>query len=145
MSWDILGEAASTGSSFYLVALDYAFLFLHTGLIFFNLLGWAWIKTRRLNLLSIMLTVSAWFVFAPWYGLGYCPCTDWHWQVKEALGQTDLPNNYLTYLFDTWTGIAISDATAELLAWSCLAPALAASVALNLKSLKARRAKERQS
>ena len=125
--------------------LDLAFLVAHSALIAFNLLGWAWPKTRRLNLISILLTVASWLVLAPWYGLGYCPCTDWHWQVKEALGQTDLPNNYLTYLFDTWTGIAISDATAELLAWSCLTPALTASVALNLKSLKARRAKERQS
>ncbi|MGE4551380.1 MAG: DUF2784 family protein, partial [Opitutales bacterium] len=87
---------AALGSVNSLALLDFAFLFLHTALIFFNLLGWAWKKTRRLNLLSIGLTVSAWFVFAPWYGLGYCPCTDWHWQVKRALGQYDMPNNYMT-------------------------------------------------
>ena len=113
--------------------LDIAFLVGHSALIVFNLLGWTWRKTRRLNLLSILLTAASWLVLAPWYGLGYCPCTDWHWQVKEALGQTDLPNNYLTYLFDAWTGVEITDDFAERLAWFCLAPALVASVGLNLR------------
>ncbi len=124
-----------------LVLLDYTFLLLHTGLIFFNSFGWAWKKTRRLNLISIGLTVSAWLVFAPWYGLGYCPCTHWHWEVKHALGQTGLPNNYLTYLFDTWTGIIITDEFAERLAWTTLLPALIVSVALNLRDWRKSRAK----
>ena len=113
--------------------LDIAFLVGHSALIVFNLLGWTWRKTRRLNLLSILLTVASWLALAPWYGLGYCPCTDWHWQVKEALGQTDLPNNYITYLFDAWTGIKITDDFAARLAWLCLVPALVASVTLNLR------------
>ena len=116
-----------------LVFLDYAFLVAHTALILFNLFGWVWERTLRFNLLSIILTVTAWFAFAPWYGLGYCPCTDWHWQVKEALGQTDLPNNYLTYLFETWTGIVVSDEFSATLAWSALVPAFALSLFFNLK------------
>ncbi len=120
-------------------ALDFAFLFFHTALIFFNLLGWIWRRTRRLNLISIALTASSWLVLAPWYGLGYCPCTDWHWQVKRALGETDLPNNYMTYLFDAWTGITITDDFAEHLAWTTLAPALVISVTLNLRDFLRRR------
>ena len=116
-----------------LVFLDYAFLVAHTALILFNLFGWVWERTLRFNLLSIILTVTAWFAFAPWYGLGYCPCTDWHWQVKEALGQTDLPNNYLTYLFETWTGIVVSDEFSATLAWVALVPAFALSLFFNLK------------
>ena len=116
-----------------LVFLDYAFLVAHTALILFNLFGWVWERTLRFNLLSIILTVTAWFAFAPWYGLGYCPCTDWHWQVKEALGQTDLPNNYLTYLFETWTGIVVSDEFSATLAWAALVPAFALSLFFNLK------------
>jgi hypothetical protein len=101
--------------------LDIAFLVLHSLLIVFNLFGWAWQRTRRLNLL---LTVGSWLIFAPWYGLGYCPCTDWHWQVKDALGQTDLPNNYRTYLLYAWTGILHlpvpirTRAVAEAIPWS---------------------------
>ena len=116
-----------------LVFLDYAFLVAHTALILFNLFGWVWERTLRFNLLSIILTVTAWFAFAPWYGLGYCPCTDWHWQVKEALGQTDLPNNYLTFLFETWTGIVVSDEFSATLAWVALVPAFALSLFFNLK------------
>ena len=122
-----------------MAALDLAFLFFHTALIFFNLLGWIWSRTRRLNLISIALTASSWLVLAPWYGLGYCPCTDWHWQVKHALGQTDLPHNYLTYLFDVWTGITITDDFAERLAWTSLAPALVISLALNLRDWRRNR------
>ena len=127
-----------------LVFLDHAFLVAHTALIFFNLFGWAWRRTLRLNLLSIFLTAGSWVAFAPWYGLGYCPCTDWHWQVKWALGQTDLPNNYLTYLFDAWTGIAVSDEFAFRLAWGALLPALALSVGLNLKGRRSGKKNEKQ-
>ena len=116
-----------------LVFLDHAFLVAHAALIFFNLFGWAWRKTLRLNLISIFLTAGSWVAFAPWYGLGYCPCTDWHWQVKWALGQTDLPNNYLTYLFETWTGIVVSDEFSATLAWVTLVPAFALSLFFNLK------------
>ena len=127
-----------------LVFLDHAFLVAHTALIFFNLFGWAWRRTLRLNLLSIFLTAGSWVAFAPWYGLGYCPCTDWHWQVKWALGQTHLPNNYLTYLFDAWTGIAVSDEFAFRLAWGALLPALALSVWLNLKGRRSGKKNEKQ-
>ena len=127
-----------------LVFLDHAFLVAHTALIFFNLFGWAWRRTLRLNLLSIFLTAGSWVAFAPWYGLGYCPCTDWHWQVKWARGQTDLPNNYLTYLFDAWTGIAVSDEFAFRLAWGALLLALALSVWLNLKGRRSGKKKEKQ-
>ena len=119
--------------------LDLAFLVGHSALIAFNLFGWIWPKTRRLHLLSILLTAASWLALAPWFGLGYCPCTDWHWQIKEALGQTDLPNNYLTYLFDTWFGLEITDATAERLAYLCLSPALVASITLNLRDHRKQR------
>jgi hypothetical protein len=39
------------------------------------------------------------------YGWGYCPCTDWHWQVKQALGETDLPYSYVKYYADRLTGL----------------------------------------
>jgi hypothetical protein len=118
--------------------LDLAFLVGHSALIAFNLFGWICPKTRRLHLLSILLTAASWLALAPWFGLGYCPCTDWHWQVKEALGETDLPNNYLTYLFDTWFGLGITDAIAERLAYLCLTPALIASITLNLRDRRKR-------
>src|SRR5262249_56219971 len=39
------------------------------------------------------------------YGIGYCPSTDWHWQVKRARGETGLPNSYVKYYVDRLTGL----------------------------------------
>ena len=36
--------------------------------------------------------------------LGYCPSTDWHWQIKEAMGETGLPNSFIKYYMDRLTG-----------------------------------------
>lgn len=126
-----------------LVFLDSAFLAGHTALILFNLFGWTWRRTLRLNLLSIFLTTGSWVAFATWYGLGYCPCTDWHWQVKKALGRTDLPNNYLTYLLEAWMGVVVSDEFAFRLAWGALLPALALSLYFNLKGNGKRKNKKK--
>jgi hypothetical protein len=86
------------------VFLDFFFITFHASLILFILIGWVWPKTRRLHLLVIMLTVSSWFGLGFFYGFGYCPSTDWHWRVKEALGETDLPDTYVKYYLDRMTG-----------------------------------------
>jgi len=99
--------------------LDVTFLVLHTILIIFNLFGWIFRKTRRINLLTILLTGSSWLVFAPWYGLGYCLCTDWHWEVKRRLGETDF--------------------TAERLVLGCLTIVLIASISLNVGDIIAQK------
>lgn len=85
--------------------LDAAFLVFHTALVTFNLTGWMWRKTRRIHLAAISLTVLSWFGLGIFYGWGYCPCTDWHWQVKRRLGETDLPASYVKYYLDALTGM----------------------------------------
>jgi len=85
--------------------LDIAFLVFHTALIGFNITGWIWKKTRRLHLAVISLTILSWIGLGFFYGFGYCPCTDWHWQVKRALGETDLPASYVKYYLDALTGL----------------------------------------
>ena len=84
--------------------LDVFFLVFHTALIGFNLTGWIWKKTRRLHLGVISLTIFSWVGLGFFYGFGYCPCTDWHWQVKRALGETGLPASYVKYYLDALTG-----------------------------------------
>ncbi len=86
--------------------LNIFFHFLHILIIFFNLLGWIFHKTRRAHLLSVLLTFVSWFGLGIFYGWGYCPSTDWHWQVQRNLGIDNLPNSYIKYLFDTITGIS---------------------------------------
>jgi hypothetical protein len=40
-----------------------------------------------------------------WFGIGYCPFTDWQWQVKEKLGERNLPVNFIEYFAEKITGI----------------------------------------
>jgi len=113
--------------------LDKFFLFFHTALIFFNLFGWVWRKTRRLNLFTLLATAFSWFGLGLRYGFGYCPCTDWHWQVKLKLGQYDLPNSYIKYLIDTFTGLDINASLVDALTGIFFALALIASIATNYR------------
>lgn len=72
--------------------LDNFFFVFHSLVVLFILFGWTWGKTRLAHLGLVLVTAFFWVVAGIWYGLGYCPCTDWHWTVKEKLGQRDLPN-----------------------------------------------------
>jgi hypothetical protein len=58
------------------------------------------------NFILLMLTGIAWFGLGIFYGIGYCPLTDWHWEVLKKLGNHDLPYSYITYLIHRLTGIA---------------------------------------
>lgn len=88
--------------------LDVFFVVFHFSLIAFNLTGWIWRKTRRLHLYVISATIFSWVGLGAVYGWGYCPCTDWHWQVKRALGEADLPASYVKYYLDSISGFAWS-------------------------------------
>jgi hypothetical protein len=85
--------------------LDYFFVLFHGGLVLFNLTGWAWKKSRRLHLVVIVGTIFSWFGLGIFFGWGYCPSTEWHWQVKYRLGEIDLPNSYIKYYVDQITGV----------------------------------------
>ncbi|MDA2925514.1 DUF2784 domain-containing protein [Acidobacteria bacterium AH-259-L09] len=87
------------------VFLDIFFLIFHSSLIIFNLIGWVWKQTRKAHLLVLSLTMCSWFGLGIWYGFGYCPCTDWHWQVKRKLGELELPTSYVKYYLDKLTGL----------------------------------------
>jgi hypothetical protein len=73
----------------------------------------------------------SWFGLALFYGFGYCPSTDWHWQVKRARGETGLPNSYVKYYLDRLTGLnwdhRLVDSTVLLFGLA----ALGLSIALN--------------
>lgn len=99
------GVGESGGGVPMLELLDAFFAAFHGALILFNLTGWIWRRTRRLHLAVIGLTFLSWFGLGVLYGWGYCPCTDWHWQVKRVIGETDLPYSYVTYYADRLTGV----------------------------------------
>jgi hypothetical protein len=95
--------------------------------------GWIWKSTRRLNLITLLLTAFSWIILGIWYGFGYCFCTDWHWQVRRELGYTDMPNSYIKFLVDLWTGIEVSAYTVDLWTGILFVVALAASLCVNFK------------
>jgi len=79
--------------------LDIFFLSFHSLLIIFNLFGWLWKPTRKANLITLLLTGASWFILGIFYGIGYCPLTDWHWEILGKLGVTHMPQSYIQYLF----------------------------------------------
>jgi hypothetical protein len=120
--------------------LNVFFFAFHTSIILFNLLGWIWKKTRLANLILLSLTAFSWFFLGIWYGFGYCPCTDWHWQVRMNLGLYDTSSSYLEFLIETFTGLDVSRALVDVFAVVFLAAAFSLSLVLNIRDWRKKRA-----
>ena len=86
-------------------SLNIFFIVFHTAFTLFNMVGWAFRKTRKLHLITMLLTAGSWFLLGIWFGWGYCVCTDWHWQVREAMGIHDRSDSYIHFLLLNSTGI----------------------------------------
>jgi hypothetical protein len=93
--------------------LNIFFFVFHTIFTVFNITGWVFSATRKWNLLTLSLTAFSWFVLGIWYGWGYCFCTDWHWQVRSALGYVDKSNSYIHFLLLKLTGINFPEQLVE--------------------------------
>jgi hypothetical protein len=93
--------------------LDILLTLAHFVLIGFNLLGWIWQKTRKAHLITVAATAFSWFVLGIWFGWGYCPITQWQWQVKKKLGKTDLPNSFIKYYADKISGKDINPSVVD--------------------------------
>jgi hypothetical protein len=118
------------------VILDIFFVLFHTSLILFNLFGWTWKKTRKLNLIALLLTGASWFFLGLVVGtLGYCPLTDWHFNVLRKLGETDLPDSYIKYLADRLTGLDFNPTLVDKVTLYAFIASLAISILLNIRSL----------
>ena len=119
--------------------LDKFFFVFHSALIILILFGWIWRKTRLANLIVVLFTAFSWTVLGIWYGFGYCPFTDWHWQVRMRLGHSNMPSSYTKFLVDSLTGLDVSERLVDTLAVLLLAAALVASVLTNVKDWRRRR------
>ena len=111
--------------------LDVFLTISHVAIVGFNLFGWIWKKTRMANFVVMMITACCWFILGIWYGIGYCPVTDWQWQVKEKLGERNLPNSFIKYWADRLTGTDTNTHFIDMLIAVCFATALVLSVYLN--------------
>ena len=112
--------------------LNVAFFVFHTAWIAFNCLGWIWRRTRPWQLATVSLTALSWSGLGVWHGWGYCPCTDWHWQVRARLGFDD-PPSYVQLLIRNATGIDVEPESADALAMVTLALAAVLGVVLTIR------------
>ena len=76
---------------------DILLTIVHLAIVGFNLFGWIPVRTRKAHFVSVVLTAASWFLLGIWFGMGYCPFTDWQWRVKEKLGERNLPSNFIEY------------------------------------------------
>lgn len=111
--------------------LDYLLTLIHLLIIGFNLLGWIWPATRKAHLIVVALTASCWLILGLWYGIGYCPVTDWQWQVKTDLGETSLPASFIKYFADKLTDRDISATLVDVLTATSFFSAAALSLYFN--------------
>jgi hypothetical protein len=93
--------------------LDILLTFTHFVLIAFNLFGWIWIKTRKAHLITVAATAFSWVILGIWFGWGYCPITHWQWNVKEKLGETNLPNSFIKYYADKISGTSFDSSLVD--------------------------------
>jgi hypothetical protein len=122
--------------------LDIFFVVFHTSIIFFNLFGWIWRKTRKLNLILLLITGSSWLFLGLIVGtLGYCPLTDWHFSVLNKLGISDLPSSYVKYLVDRLTGLDLNPSLVDNVTLYAFLAAIGFSLFFNLRDFLARRKK----
>jgi hypothetical protein len=114
--------------------IDIFFVIFHSSLTIFNLSGWIWKRTRKLNLIILTLTGASWLFIGLMVGtIGYCPLTDWHFAILEKLGRTDIPNSYIIYLADRLTGLDINALLIDKFTIYFFLAALTISVIFNLR------------
>ena len=110
---------------------DIIFIVFHTFLIFFNLFGWIFKTLRKVNLVVLLITGASWFILGFFYGIGFCTLTEWHWNILHKLGQYNLPDSYITYLIQRFTGYCPDSKLVDILTITLYFVALAISIYLN--------------
>ncbi len=111
--------------------IDILFVAFHSALILFNLLGWLHPRTRRLNLVTLLLTGLSWTALGLFYGFGYCPLTDWHFMVLDRMGTPTSYSSYVPYFLERMLGVTVTARLADRLTLGCYLAALACSATVN--------------
>lgn len=87
-------------------------------------------------MITLGLTAFSWVILGIFYGFGYCFLTDWHWDIREALGYPVDSNSYIHFLVTAPTGWSIDEALVDRVTVIVFVLALAASVTLNFRDRK---------
>ena len=106
----------SDASMAMLHVLNIAFFTGHTAFIVFNLTGWAFQRTRKLHLLCLGATMFSWFVMGAVKGMGYCLCTDWHFQIRRQLSLPVNVHSYIQLMAEVFFGLKVDRMTSDVLA-----------------------------
>ena len=113
-----------------LATLNILFFIFHTAMLILNLTGWIFRRTRRLHIVCLGATLFSWFVMGYWKGMGYCICTDWHFQVRRAMGIKDSVHSYLQLIAKSFFGADMDRLTSDLSAGGGLLFILLATLAV---------------
>ena len=125
--------------------LDLLLSLVHIALIVFNLTGWIFRATRKWHLITLGATAASWFILGIWYGIGYCPITDWQWRIKEQLGEKNLPASFIKYFADKTTGENFSPELVNEVTLACFLLAVVCTTCVNVVQYKKHReAKKKQ-
>ena len=116
--------------------LDLFFVILHALLIIFNLFGWVFQKLRKANLITLLLTAFSWFILGFFYGIGYCPLTQWHFMILEKLGNENLPTSYIKYIIGRLTGYDANPQVTDIFTMVFFLAALVVSTFLNIRDFR---------
>jgi len=114
-----------------LQVLDHILFWAHILIISFNLFGWLVPVFRKWHLLVAGVTLLSWLVLGIWFGFGYCFLTDWHWQVKQALGESSLPSSFVKYFIDGYTNIDMNARSVDVLTVAGFSVAILFSIYVN--------------
>lgn len=105
----------STLSETSLQALNILFHILHLGLLAFVIIGLFFSRLIRFHFPVLVVIWFSWTVLGLYIGtIGYCPLTDWHWQVKRAMGEFGMPPSYIDYIIQQSTGTDVDNTTITL-------------------------------
>ncbi len=98
-----------------LLLLDWFLNILHFAIVFMLCFGWLTNITRKFHRLLLCVVTLCWLAIGPLIGksIGYCPVTDWAWQVRTLRGETELEYGYINYLTEK-LGLHMSNSTTDL-------------------------------
>ncbi|MEJ7822947.1 MAG: DUF2784 domain-containing protein [Chitinophagaceae bacterium] len=111
--------------------LDIFLTFLHFLIIGFVLFGWITPITRKAHFICTIAIAASWLLLGMWFGIGYCPVTDWQWDVKTKLGEQNLPSSFIKYFADKITRKDISSFYIDIITATSFAIAVLLSVYVN--------------
>ena len=116
--------------------LDYFFLVFHTFFIIFNLSGWVFPGIRKIHFITMLSTFLSWFILGIWYGWGFCFCTDWHWKVRDILGDPIKSDSYIHFLILEISGIDLNPALVDHTVLAVTVACFVLSCVMNLLDLR---------